>query len=292
MVKGVRDFLSLRGEKLCSFGPRPDRHACSNRAPFNAKSLAGKLPAPCPVNSAAFFRGDTVPGKLGAVLAVLARVTAQACAVDRCSIFIRNDEVLVPAVSEFATGGSRRELWRALTNLEAKIDTDAPAILTDLLRSHRPRLISDLPHESGIPDEWKQFGATTVLLIPLARDGHLVGLVVLDTSASVIGPARVRRARQLARGISLVLDNAASSDMRAGIAHEAADAAIAQERIRVDRILHDGLRQTLFSMAMKIELALLGNRRPFAVRAALRALKQDAATMMAQMREVVPRRSE
>ena len=56
----------------------------------------------------------------------------------------------------------------------------------------------------------------------------------------------------------------------------------------MDRILHDTLRQTVFSMAMKIEIALMGSRKGSALRAALRGLKQDAAVMMTQMREVVP----
>ena len=71
---------------------------------------------------------------------------------------------------------------------------------------------------------------------------------------------------------------------------KAAHAAVAQERVRVDKILHDTLRQTVFSMALKIEMALMGNTRTkaSALRTALRSVKQDASLMMAQMREVLP----
>jgi hypothetical protein len=41
-------------------------------------------------------------------------------------------------------------------------------------------------------------------------------------------------------------------------------------------------------MAMKIEMTLMGRNKASALRTALRGLKQDAAVMMMQMREVVP----
>jgi signal transduction histidine kinase len=231
-----------------------------------------------------------VPTKVGAVLRALARLTAQVCAVDRCSIFVRRDDVLLPAVSELATGRSDPALWQTFANLEVKIGLQAPTILAEMLRDRRPRLIIGLSHEPGIPEEWKQFGAATILIVPLLRDADVVGLLVLDTSASVIGPSERRRARQIAGGISLVVDSAAMpSDMRSRIARDAAQAALDRERMRVDQILHDGARQTVFSMAMKIELALMGSGKTSALRPALRALKQDAATLMAQMRGVVPR---
>ncbi|PYN03487.1 MAG: hypothetical protein DME02_23585 [Candidatus Rokuibacteriota bacterium] len=41
-------------------------------------------------------------------------------------------------------------------------------------------------------------------------------------------------------------------------------------------------------MAMKIEMALMSKSKSSALRTTLHGLKQDAAVMMAQMREVVP----
>ena len=245
------------------------------------------------MNPVECLRGDTVSTKVGAVLRALARLTAQVCAVDRCSIFVRRDDVLLPAVSELATGRSDPALWQAFANLEVKVGLQAPAILAEMLRDRRPRLVTDLSREPGIPDECKQFGAATTLIVPLLRDAAVVGLLVLDTSASVIGVRERRRARQLARGIGLVLERPVGlGDTRSRLARAAAQAALDQERIRVDRILHDGSRQTLFSMAMKIQLALMGDGKTSVLRATLRTLKQDAATLMAQMREVVPRTNE
>jgi len=245
------------------------------------------------VNPVAWSRGETLPTKAGAVLRVLTRLTAQACAVDRCSIFVRRADVLVPAISELATGRSDPTLWQAFTSLEVKIDRDAPAIVTEILTNRRPRLLTDLSREPGIPEPWTQFGAATILIVPLVREGAVIGLLVLDTAAARIAAGARRRARQMARGISLVLDEVgAPGGMQSRIAREAARAAVEQERIRVDRILHDGARQTLFSMAMKIELALLSDSGKMSALRALRGLKQDTSTLMSQLREVVPRTGE
>lgn len=201
--------------------------------------------------------------------------------------------MLVPAISELATGRSDPTLWQAFTNLEVKIDRDAPAVVTEILTNRRPRLVTDLSREPGIPEPWKQFGAATILIVPLLRESAVVGLLVLDTAAGLIAAGARRRAGQLARGISVVLDEAGvPGERRSRIAHEAARAALEQERIRVDRILHDGARQTLFSMAMKIELALLSDSGKTSALRALRGLKQDTSTLMTQMREVVPRTCE
>ena len=391
-------------------------------------------------------RGEGVKSRLATVLRVLARATAEACGVDRCSIFVPRGDVLVPLMSQFADGPARPELWQMFKALETKVALEAPGIVAAVLAARRPRLIVDVPHDPRVPADWKRFGAATLLLVPLVRDDAVVGLMALDTTAPSIDARQRRRASQLARAVILAIDSPGSTrEMRgrlrasetilnvgrtigstlelqevvrritreaahavradsagvylmtenrdrllpyaayhmpkeildtirrrpvilkhfqnlqthwsadvpndpvfqapifrqfpakslilaplrakdgvigvlacawwtrrhrvsreeislmeslagpAAVAIEnarlyakAAQAAVDQERVRVDRILHDTLRQTVFSMAMKIEIALMGSHKGSALRAALRGLKQDAAVMMTQMREVVP----
>jgi GAF domain-containing protein len=393
-------------------------------------------------------RGEGLTPRLAAMLRRLARVTAEACAVDRCSIFIPKGDVLVPAMSQLATGAARADLWQAFTELETKVGPAGPAIVMEVLGARRSRVVVDVPTDPRVPGEWKRFGIRSMLLVPLVRDGAVVGLMVLDTTAPSIRPGQRRRAGQLAHSITLAIDSPASTrEMRSRLrasetilsvgrtigstlelqevvrritreaAHavradsagvylmtetrdrllpyaayhmpkeildtirrrpvilkhfsdlqthwsadvpndpafqapifrqfpakslilaplrakdgvigvlacawwtrrhrvsreeislmeslagpaavaienarlyaKAAQAAVDQERVRVDRILHDTLRQTVFSMAMKIEMALMGSARTKApaLRTALQSLKQDASLMMAQMREVLP----
>ena len=393
-------------------------------------------------------RGEGMTPRLAAMLRGLARVTAEACAVDRCSIFVPKGDILVPAMSQLATGAHQADLWQAFEALETKVGPDGPPIVMEVLGARRPRLVVSVPTDPGVPYEWKRFGIRTMLFVPLVRDDAVVGLMVLDTAAPSIGPAQRRRAGQLAHSITLAIDSPASTrEMRSRLrasetilsvgrtigstlelqevvrritreaAHavradsagiylmtetrdrmlpyaayhmpkeildtirkrpillkhfadlqthwsadvpndpafqapifrqfpakslilaplrakdgvigvlacawwtrrhrvsreeislmeslagpaavaienarlyaKAAQAAVAQERVRVDKILHDTLRQTVFSMALKIEMALMGNTRTkaSALRTALRSVKQDASLMMAQMREVLP----
>ena len=393
-------------------------------------------------------RGEGLTPRLAAMLRGLARVTAVACAVDRCSIFVPKGDVLVPAMSQLATGAHRADLWQAFKALETKVGPEGPAILVEVLSGRRSRLVVTVPTDPRVPDEWKRFGIRTMLFVPLVRDDAVVGLMVLDTTAPSIGHAQRRRAGQLAHSITLAIDSPASTrEMRSRLrasetilsvgrtigstlelqevvrritreaAHavradsagiylmtetrdrmlpyaayhmpkeildtirkrpillkhfsdlqthwsadvpndpafqapifrqfpakslilaplrakdgvigvlacawwtrrhrvsreeislmeslagpaavaienarlyaKAAHAAVAQERVRVDKILHDTLRQTVFAMALKIEMALMGDARTkaSALRTALRSVKQDASLMMAQMREVLP----
>src|SRR5205814_6417875 len=76
-------------------------------------------------------RGEGLTPRLAAMLRGLARVTAEACAVDRCSIFVPKGDVLVPAMSQLATGAHRVDLWQAFKALETKVGPDWPAILIE-----------------------------------------------------------------------------------------------------------------------------------------------------------------
>ena len=391
-------------------------------------------------------RSDEVTTRLATVLRVLTRATAEACNVDRCSVFVPRGDVLQPVMAQFAGGTSAHELWEAFKSLETKVQLEVPSVVAEVLAARRPRLIVDVPNNPRVPTDWKRFGAATILLVPLVRDDTVIGLVALDTTAPTIDARQRRRASQLARAIMLAIDSPGSAreirsrlrasetmlnvgrtigstlelqevvrritreaaqavradsagiylmtenrdrllpyaayhmpkeildtirrrpiilkhfqDLQmhwsgdvpndpafqapifrqfpakslilaplrakdgvigvlacawwtrrhrvtreeislmeslagpAAVAIEnarlyakAAQAAVDQERVRVDRILHDTLRHTVFSMAMKIEMALMGKTRSPALRTTLRGLKQDAAMMMAQMREVVP----
>src|SRR5919201_6950075 len=152
-------------------------------------------------------RGDEVTPRLATVLRVLARATAEACKVDRCSIFVPRGDVLQPVMSQFAGGTVARELWAVFKSLETKVQLEAPGVVAEVLAARRPRLIADVPNDPRVPTDWKRFGAAAVLLVPLVRDDTVIGLVVLDTTSSTIDARQRRRASQLGRGLMLALHN-------------------------------------------------------------------------------------
>jgi GAF domain-containing protein len=232
------------------------------------------------------LRGEALTSRLATTLRALTRASAEACAVARCSVLRITDGRLLPVASQFAGGTVSGELWETFKALETKLTPEPPGVLADLLRTRRGVLVLDVPNHPGVPTEWKQFGAATALLVPLVCRDAVVGLLLFDTTAPGMTRAQRRCALQLARAHALAIVGG-TLDLD-DVVRRAVHAAVDAERVRVDAILHDTLRNTVFSMAMKIELALTGNGNPSSLRTALRALKQDAAVMMSQMRDVVP----
>jgi signal transduction histidine kinase len=232
------------------------------------------------------LREEALTSRLAAALRAPARVSAEACGVDRCSVFLVKAGHLRPIVSQFAGGAFSGELWQTFKALETRLAPDPPVLLAELLRTRRAALVVDVPNHPGVPLEWKRFGATTALLVPLVRGDAVVGLSVFDTRGPAITRAQRRCARELARLHAFAIIGAMRDPDQ--VVRRAAQAAVDAERLRIDAILHDTLRNTVFSMAMRIELALTGKSNPSALRAALRGLKHDAAVMMVQMRDVVP----
>ncbi len=130
-------------------------------------------------------RGEGLTRRLAATLRGLARLTAEACAVDRCSIFVPRGDVLVPAMSQLATGAARADLWQAFTALETKVGPEGPAILLEVLAARRPRVVLNVPTVARVPDEWKRFGVRSMLLVPLVRDD-----AVVERCAAACAPRR------------------------------------------------------------------------------------------------------
>jgi hypothetical protein len=142
-------------------------------------------------------------------------------------------------------------------------------------------------------------------------------MMVLDSRAPEITREQVRRARGPARSIASVIDGALSviemrdqlrdaetilslgrtmratqemqdvvrriTDLYARAARVAMDA----ERARVDNLLHDTIRQTLFSIALRLERALRGRQGTSVLRMYLREIKHDVGLMMTQINQVV-----
>src|SRR2546422_5606416 len=143
---------------------------------------------------------------------------------------------------------------------------------------------ADVPNDPAFQEPiFRQFPAKSLILAPLrAKDG------VIGVLACAWWTRRHRVTREEISLMESLAGPAAVAIENARLYAKAAQAAVDQERVRVDKILHDTLRQTVFSMAMKIEMGLLGPGKASALRAVLKAVKADAGLVMEQMREVLP----
>ena len=123
------------------------------------------------------------------VLAVLARKTAAMCGADRCSVYLWRDGVLVPAMSQYASGVSNpAKTFRALGPLRL-----------DEAKRFEQALAGGSPVHVG-----------SGLIVPLARQRRVVGLMHLNNcqSARPFEAGDVELARVVAGQLALVIDNA------------------------------------------------------------------------------------
>ena len=148
--------------------------------------------------------------KFVAMLRGLTRTTAEACGVDRCSIFLLRDGRLVPVMSQFASGKARDDLWPLFMAL-GSYAVDEIAAFADAIRRRRPIVVSYAPEHDRLPREWQKFGGASVLVVPLFGERRAIGVMVLDSSAAGINQDQIRRARVLGRSVASAIDRPVSA---------------------------------------------------------------------------------
>lgn len=127
-----------------------------------------------------------------------------------------------------------------------------------------------------------EMAAKNRILVPLRVDDELVGLLVCAWSKADDRPSPPVIERLERLGARAALAIAAARLERAS-----EDAVARRERDRLAALLHDTASQTLFSLGLKLELALkLAERHP-RLRALLEAVKKDAGMTMTHVRQLV-----
>lgn len=144
------------------------------------------------------------------LLKILARRTAEACGVERCSILLWRDNRLVPAMAQFASGATARNLWQAFTALEPCGLDDVP-VLAQALRERRVVLVPEPLEDGLVPPHWiETFDLGSLLVVPLVRHDRFVGVLLLDNGrgGAPITETHVRLARAIGTQATLAIDNA------------------------------------------------------------------------------------
>ncbi|MBI1846738.1 MAG: GAF domain-containing protein, partial [Candidatus Rokubacteria bacterium] len=144
---------------------------------------------------------------------LLKRVTikiAQVCGVDRCSLELWDGDRGRPLMSQFADGRPRPELWKAFRQSESGAPRVVPAHL-QAIETHRPVVIDDTAATDLIPQEWVHtFGLKSYMVVPLIRQGTVIGVMNLDHCERVTPFAawQADLALAIAGHLALALENA------------------------------------------------------------------------------------
>lgn len=150
--------------------------------------------------------------KLNEVLELTARLTAQACRVDRCSIFLIDESsgAIEPLMSQFASGETEQELWRRFRTSTYLQTANQFPLLRQALDERRPLIIQDTK-ESGLPKEWiEPFDIQSLLIVPLVSKGRCIGGIALDHTSPDrhFTPGQVNLATLIANQVAVAIENA------------------------------------------------------------------------------------
>ena len=202
----------------------------------------------------------------------IARETAQALGADSAGVYLMS---ATNELEPFAGYHMPKEL------LESIRRQPVPVVNAHDLQTYWS---DDVPHDPALQHPiFRQFPAQSLILAPLRAQQEVVGVLVCAwwTQRRALTPDE----RRLVEGIAA---QAATAVLNARLYADAAQVAIAAERIRLDNLLHDTFRQTLFSIALRIERCLRAGQRMSTARPLIRAIKRDVGLMMEQFNQLLP----
>jgi GAF domain-containing protein/two-component sensor histidine kinase len=164
------------------------------------------------------------------VLKEIARRTAEVLGFDRCSVFLWSDGRVQPVMSQFADGRAAPELWAAFKSIAQYPIEEIPA-LTEAIRSAAPVVVPDARVSPLVPDWWVEaFAVKSVLVLPLVRQGTVIGALHLDRSDST--PVEEQ---QLALAMTIAAQVALAVDMARHYTEERAQAAGLAAQVEITR---------------------------------------------------------
>lgn len=116
------------------------------------------------------------------VLKLIARRTAEACQVHRCSIFLLDAQrqSALPLMSQLASGETDEELWQRFRYQAYVQQLDQVPILQAVLKDREPLVLHAGELES-LPGTWvAPFNINSVLIVPLIARDEVIGAMALD----------------------------------------------------------------------------------------------------------------
>lgn len=146
------------------------------------------------------------------LLEIVTQRTAHACGVDRCSIFLLDDEGgrLIPLMSQFADGAKDRELWKIFQKETYVESVDEILSLQQVLKGRQPAVFAE-SLTSLLPSGWiEPYGIKSLLAVPLISKDQVIGLMVLDHTQPDrhFTKEKLNLATTIAMQVSFAIENA------------------------------------------------------------------------------------
>jgi GAF domain-containing protein/CheY-like chemotaxis protein len=134
---------------------------------------------------------------------------AQVCRVDRCSVERWNEDGVTPLMSQYADGRRDSAMWKRFTEQRSHTPATVPAY-SQLMSTLRPVVIPDVAQTQLLPRDWVEgFGFKTCMIVPLIRQGRVMGSIQLDYTdrQPPWEPWQADLAVTIAGQLALALDN-------------------------------------------------------------------------------------
>jgi signal transduction histidine kinase len=137
---------------------------------------------------------------------------ARACEADRCTIllFEEDGDTLIPIMSQLVSGRPDPEKWRRFidSSYPRRVE-DVPEAL-DAVLTRQPQFVPDA-RASSIPKEWTEpFDVGCVLIVPLIRREHVIGLMGFDRHevGHAFSPEQTSLAMTIGAQAAVAIENA------------------------------------------------------------------------------------
>lgn len=147
--------------------------------------------------------------ELKRVLQLIATRTAQACGVNRCSIFLLEKNRVLPLMSQYASGDTDRIYWETFRRHTYVQTVDEVPILSQVLENRLP-LVLNLSALSALPESWVgPFGIQSLLIVPLVTRDTVIGFMALDQVEPLLFTrSQINLATTIGSQAAAALDNA------------------------------------------------------------------------------------
>jgi GAF domain-containing protein len=243
--------------------------AAAIRSALSVSETDGRLRAAEMLLSAGRTIGSTL--ELQEVVRRITREAAKAVSADSAGVYLMTDDVLRP----FAAYHMPEKLLAAIR---------IQPVVVDDPRWLAPRASDDVPNDPAFQHPiFRQFPAQSLVLTPLKDSAGVIGMLVCAWWST-----RRRLSRTELRLVEGIAEHAATAIVNAQRYARAAQAGVEEERMRVDGVLHDTLRRSLFSVALRIEHCLRERHPSSRLLAMVREIKREVRLMMMQVNDVIP----
>ncbi|MCZ6625127.1 MAG: GAF domain-containing protein, partial [Deltaproteobacteria bacterium] len=148
------------------------------------------------------------PEDLQEGLGLVAQKIAQACEMDRCSVYLLEEDKLIPLTSQFFDGRKEPDFLYAFKALGQLSVSEIP-FLAASVEQHALQVIDNPAEDPAIPTSLAKFHIKNMLVVPLIRQSVVVGLLLLDNTfeSRLVAQWQMDHAIAIAKHLELTLEN-------------------------------------------------------------------------------------